>query len=215
MKISGIKLGIFLVLFVGLVAFIAVEKQTKSNFVSTTKEKGKIMDLSNTQTAYFAAGCFWGVQAAYDMVPGVITTTTGYIGGNTQNPTYRQVCSGNTNHTEAVEVVYDPNKVSFDKLLKVFFLIHDPTQINRQANDYGTQYRSAIFYTTDQQREITAKYIESLAASHIYNKPIATQVQPADTFYRAEDYHQKYLDNNPAGYCHINLSKLAQELKKI
>src|SRR5271170_3163271 len=153
--------------------------------------------------AIFAAGCFWGVEATFRQLPGVISTRVGYIGGKTENPTYKQVCTDGTGHAEAVEVEYDPAKLSYDKLLDVFWENHDPTQLNRQGPDWGTQYRSAIFFTTPEQEAAAKASKETLENSHRFSKKIVTQVVPAETFYEAEDYHQQYLEKKGLASCHI------------
>ena len=154
--------------------------------------------------ATFAAGCFWGVEATFRQIPGVISTRVGYIGGRTDNPTYKEVCTDRTGHAEAVEVEYDPAKVSYDALLKVFWENHDPTQLNRQGPDWGTQYRSAIFFHTPEQKGAAAASKESLEKSGRYSKPIVTQIVASETFYPAEDYHQQYLEKRGLASCHIN-----------
>jgi len=155
------------------------------------------------KTAYFALGCFWGAERLFWELDGVYTTAVGYAGGYTPNPTYEEVCSGKTGHAEAVLVVFDPAKVSYGDLLRVFYEAHDPTQGMRQQNDVGTQYRSVIGYTSDEQKriaeEVTASYANSLAAQGMGE--ITTEIEPAPEFYYAEDYHQQYLHKVPNGYC--------------
>ncbi len=153
--------------------------------------------------ATFAAGCFWGVEAAFRQIKGVSATAVGYIGGKSANPTYEQVCTDRTGHAEAVEVDYDPAQVSYEQLLKVFWENHDPTQLNRQGPDYGSQYRSAIFYHTPEQQAAAEASKAALAQSAKYRRPVVTEIVPADTFYRAEDYHQQYLEKRGLASCHI------------
>lgn len=153
--------------------------------------------------ATFAAGCFWGVEATFRQLPGVISTRVGYTGGNFRNPTYEDVCTDRTGHAEAVEVEYDPAKISFDKLLDVFWENHDPTQVNRQGPDWGSQYRSAIFFHTPEQETAAKASKGNLEKSGRFRKPIATQIVPAVTFFPAEDYHQQYLEKRGQASCHI------------
>jgi peptide-methionine (S)-S-oxide reductase len=153
--------------------------------------------------ATFGAGCFWGVEATFRQLPGVISTRVGYTGGKLADPTYEDVCSDSTGHAEAVEVDYDPAKLSYDKLLEVFWENHDPTQLNRQGPDWGTQYRSAIFFHDPQQEAAALASKEKLGKSGRYSKPIVTQIVPAVTFYPAEDYHQQYLEKRGLATCHI------------
>ena len=153
--------------------------------------------------ATFAAGCFWGVEATFRQIPGVTATRVGYTGGEMKNPSYKDVCTDRTGHAEAVEVDYDPAKVSYEDLLNVFWENHDPTQLNRQGPDFGTQYRSAIFYHSPEQEQAAKTSKESLAKSGRFNRPIATQIVPAVTFYEAEDYHQQYLEKRGLASCHI------------
>ena len=153
--------------------------------------------------ATFAAGCFWGVEATFRQIPGVVSTRVGYIGGRTDNPTYKDVCTDGTGHAEAVEVEFDPGKVRYEDLLKVFWENHDPTQLNRQGPDWGAQYRSAIFFHAPEQEAAAKTSKEKLEKSGRHRKPIVTQIVPATTFYQAEDYHQQYLEKRGLASCHI------------
>ncbi|MFZ2055391.1 MAG: bifunctional methionine sulfoxide reductase B/A protein [Candidatus Aminicenantales bacterium] len=155
---------------------------------SLTEEAKK----AQTEKATFAAGCFWGVEDRFRRVRGVVSTRVGYTGGQTKNPTYQKVCSDTTGHAEAIEIIFDPSVVSYEELVDQFFGLHDPTQVNRQGPDVGTQYRSAIFYHNESQKEAALKAIERLNQSGKYDRPVATQVLPATEFYEAEDYHQQY-----------------------
>jgi len=149
-------------------------------------------------TAVFAGGCFWGVEAVFDHVKGVKRAISGYAGGRLANPSYEQVSTGTTGHAESVEVIYDPSQVSYGKLLQIFFSVaHDPTELNRQGPDHGPQYRSAIFYRTAQQQQVAESYIKQLTAAKTFSRPIVTQVAKLGGFYAAEDYHQNYLANHP------------------
>jgi len=157
------------------------------------------MKKEGTETAVFAAGCFWGIEDKFSRMKGVMSTRVGYTGGRTKNPTYKKVCSDTTGHAESVEVVFDPKIVSYEDLLNAFFRFHDPTQINRQGPDVGTQYRSAIFYLNEVQKGAALTLIVKLDASGQYDCPVATQVLPASEFYPAEDYHQKYYEKLRSG----------------
>jgi peptide-methionine (S)-S-oxide reductase len=149
-------------------------------------------------TAVFAGGCFWGVEAVFDHVKGVKRAISGYAGGDLKNPTYEQVSTGDTGHAESVEVIYDPSQVSYGKLLQIFFSVaHDPTQLNRQGPDHGTQYRSAIFYRNPQQEQVAESYIKQLTTAKTFSRPIVTQVAQLKGFYQAEEYHQHYLEQHP------------------
>ncbi len=154
-----------------------------------------------TNKATLAAGCFWGVEAYFKLVKGVISTKVGYTGGTKENPTYKEVCTGKTGHAEAIEVTFDPNVVSFERLLHHFWKMHDPTSLNKQGGDVGTQYRSAIFFHDEEQK------VAALRSKEELHKQIVTQIVPAATFWDAEEYHQDYLTKNPGGYCHVDLSK--------
>jgi len=156
------------------------------------------------EKATFAAGCFWGVEAAFRQVKGVKATQVGYSGGSTLDPTYKEVCTDTTGHAESVEVTYDPVAVSYEQLLDVFWGCHNPTQLNRQGPDVGTQYRSVIFYHDEKQKETAVASVDKLAKSGKYKSPIVTEILPAPKFYKAEDYHQQYLEKRGLSECHIN-----------
>ncbi len=176
-------------------------------FPDFLKGSGKTPALK-AEKATFAAGCFWGVEAYFKKVKGVISTEVGYTGGNTENPTYQDVCTIDTGHAEAIQITYDPDRVSYDRLLYHFFKLHNPTTKDRQGNDIGSQYRSAVFTHSPDQKMAAEDYIRKLEREKKFRRPIVTQVVPAQTFYKAEDYHQDYLDKNPGGYCHVDLSNI-------
>lgn len=162
-----------------------------------------------------AGGCFWCLEAVFDEVKGVESVESGYMGGATANPNYEQVCSGKTGHAEVVQIAFDPAVVSFKEILKVFFVMHDPTTLNRQGNDAGTQYRSAIFYHSPEQKVQAEQVINNLNGTHIWSSPIVTEVVPAQTFYHAEGYHQDYFLRNPAQpYCMLVVAPKVAKLRK-
>lgn len=155
------------------------------------------------EKATFAAGCFWGVEQTFREIPGVVDVASGYTGGDKENPTYQEVCSDTTGHVEAVEVIFDPEKVSYDKLLSVFWENHNPTQLNRQGPDVGSQYRSAIFYHSESQKALADASKVALERSGKFAKPIVTVIESSTTFYRAEEYHQRYLEKRGLSHCHL------------
>jgi peptide-methionine (S)-S-oxide reductase len=155
------------------------------------------------EKATFAAGCFWGVEVAFRSVEGVLDATVGYTGGTRENPSYEEVCTGRTGHAEAVEVIYDPSRVSYEQLLEVFWSNHDPTTLNRQGPDVGHQYRSAIFFHTPEQEKAALASRERLEKEGRFRKPIVTEIQAASTFHPAEDYHQRYLEKRGLASCHL------------
>lgn len=162
------------------------------------------MTSQNLQTATLAGGCFWCLEAVYDQLAGVEDVVSGYAGGHIPNPTYQQVCTGATGHAEVVQIRFDPGKISFTELLYVFFTIHDPTTLNRQGADVGTQYRSAIFYHTPEQKTTAEEVIRKMQAQGVWNAPIVTEITPFTEFYPAENYHQEYFARNPGqGYCRM------------
>ncbi len=165
----------------------------------TTQKKSQMAN-QKLETATLAAGCFWGVEEFYRKMPGVIETRVGFTGGKLANPTYDRVTDGDTGHAESIEIKYDPAKVTFEKLLDQFFKFHDPTTLNRQGNDEGTHYRSAIFFHNEEQRRMAEKFKDKVSRSKAWKAPIVTEITPAKRFYPAEEYHQKYLQKNPGGY---------------
>jgi len=170
------------------------------------------MMASSNETIVLGGGCFWCTEACMDLVDGVVSAIPGYAGGVTDKPTYQQVCGGKTGHAEVVSVEYDPSKVSLEDLLDIFFASHDPTQLNRQGPDVGTQYRSVILYTTEEQEEKVARYIEELSKN--YGSPIVTEVKPLEKFFEAEKYHQRYFEKNPGqGYCQVVISPKVKNVK--
>ncbi len=171
--------------------------EATTDATGTRGEEGEVA----MESATFGAGCFWGVEEAFRCLPGVERTEVGYAGGHTEAPTYQQVCSHTTGHAEVVQIGYDPEQVGYEELLEVFWRIHDPTQVNRQGPDVGDQYRSVIFYHTEEQREIAEASKRRLDESGRHSRPIATAIQPARTFWRAEEYHQEYLAKHGRGRC--------------
>ena len=185
-----------LALVIGFALIGCKEAQTQSVIPAPQTDEA-LAHQPGRQTAVFAGGCFWGTQAVFERVKGVIATTAGYAGGSAATATYDQVTTETTGHAESVKVVFDPSKISYGKLLQIFFSVHDPTQLNRQGPDVGTSYRSAIFYTSDEQQKISEAYIAQLNAAHAFPKAIVTQVNPLKGFYDAESYHQDYALHNP------------------
>ena len=177
----------------------------KSNEAENTSAGRSSSSEPGRETAWFAAGCFWGVEAAFRRLPGVTSTAVGYMGGDTPNPTYKQVCTSKTGHTEAVKVVYDPAKVSYDSLLEVFWTAHDPTTLNRQGPDIGTQYRSAIFVNDQKQYDAAVESRHNLEESHKFDRPIVTEIKRAKQFHMAEEYHQQYLEKQGKTSCGVDI----------
>jgi peptide methionine sulfoxide reductase msrA/msrB len=175
----------------------------KSSQVAATDEKAGPTVQAKTEVATLAGGCFWGVQELIRKLPGVVSSTVGYTGGSTVNPRYEDVHTGRTGHAEAVQIVFDPRQISYESILRTFFRLHDPTTLNRQGNDMGSQYRSAIFWNSDEQRRTAERVKAEVDASSKWDKKVVTEIVKAGPFYQAEDYHQDYLQKNPGGYtCH-------------
>ncbi len=168
-----------------------------------------------SETATLAGGCFWCLEAGYDQLKGVDKVVSGYMGGTTARPSYKEVCTGKTGHAEVVQLTFDPKVASYDDILRVFFTIHDPTQLNRQGADVGTQYRSAIFHHSPEQRAAAERVIAELSAQALWDTPVVTQVVPASEFWPAEDYHQGYFENNPAQpYCAFTVAPKVAKFRK-
>jgi len=167
------------------------------------------------EVATLAGGCFWCIEGVFREVNGVKSVISGYTGGTTVNPTYEQVCTGTTGHAEAVQVTFNPSRLSYREILEIFFSVHDPTTLNRQGADVGTQYRSAIFYHNEQQKRVAEELIRELGRAKLWNRPIVTQIVPLDTFYPAEDYHQEYFSQHPEqAYCRIVISPKINKFRK-
>lgn len=179
------------------------------------KEEDKQMDTKNSETAIFAGGCFWCTEAFFTDLKGVQKVVSGYIGGKTENPTYKEVCGGMTGHAEAIQITFNPDEVAYEDLLEIFFATHDPTTINRQGADVGTQYRSEIFYTSDEQKQKAENFIKLLADQNIFDKKIVTKISSASKFYAAEDYHQDYYAQNAnQPYCQAVIAPKMEKLQK-
>jgi peptide-methionine (S)-S-oxide reductase len=175
------------------------------------------MELQNElEVATFAGGCFWCTEAVFLELDGVKKVVSGYIGGKTINPTYKDICNGDTGHAEAIQITFDPNKISFGQLLEIFFATHNPTTLNRQGNDIGTQYRSEIFYNNEAQKQLSEEYIDLMTKENTFQKPIVTKVSLASKFYEAEDYHQNYYNQNKEqGYCSYIITPKIEKLQKV
>lgn len=210
MKIKRILLGsIAVALLLGLVTFCYIhfssQQQSRAEESGLTKQSSgeKVMENKDLEKAVFAAGCFWGVQDLFDSIKGVKGTFAGYTGGHTKNPTYEEVCTDKTGHAEAVEVHYDQKTITYKQLLDVFFLLHDPTTLNRQGPDTGIQYRSAIFYENEIQKKEALELIAALEKRKEFPSKLVTEVVPLSVFYKAEEYHQKYFKKHGLAGCHV------------
>jgi len=191
--------------------------QAKNNSnQQTMNNETKLENTTNVDTATFGAGCFWCVEAVFQRLNGVLSVKSGYSGGFVKNPSYKEVCEGTTGHAEAVQITYDKTKLSFDELLEVFWKTHDPTTLNRQGNDFGTQYRSVIFYHNDEQKRLAEKYKEEINKSGAYPNPIVTEITAFTNFYPAEDYHQNYFNQNASEpYCKYVIQPKVEKFEKI
>lgn len=205
------------ILIILLAAFYNIFAGNAKNFFENNNlrlEEKTIM--TKTDTATFGEGCFWCTEAIFERLKGVILVTSGYAGGTVPNPTYEQVCTGTTGHAEVSQIIYDPDVISYDELLKVFFKTHDPTSLNRQGADVGTQYRSVIFYSNEEQQKKAEYYINELNKSGAFNKPIVTEIVQLKNFYKAEEYHQDYFAKNPQqGYCNFVIVPKIEKFEKV
>jgi peptide-methionine (S)-S-oxide reductase len=188
----------------------------KSNTIKTDKQMDINTSGIKTDTATLAAGCFWCVEAIFQDLKGVLSVTSGYTGGKIKDPSYREVCTGITGHAEACQIIYDPEVITYDELLEAFWASHDPTTLNRQGADQGTQYRSAIFYHNEQQKQLAEAYKLKLNSEKAFDKPIVTEISPAGAFYKAEDYHQNYFnENGNAPYCTFVIVPKLEKFRKV
>ena len=192
-------------LVTGAFEFSVVSATEGAAKTSTERSAAADQETNTMEKATFGAGCFWGVEAAFRQIKGVVGTAVGYAGGDVEQPTYRDVCNGNTGHAEVVQVEYDPSQVSYNDLLKVFWENHDPTQVNRQGPDIGDQYRTVIFYHNENQKASAEASKKALTEAGDYNRPIATTIEPAPTFWVAEDYHQQYLEKRGLSSCGVTI----------
>jgi len=205
----------FLLIAVISIAFI-LGCRSKSANAQSEKVEGVLMDTTGLQKATFGSGCFWCTEAIFENLNGVHSVVSGYAGGNVVNPSYDEVCSGKTGHAEVTQITYDPKVISFDELLEVFWKTHDPTTLNRQGNDVGTQYRSAIFYHDEEQKNLAEKYKAELDKSGAWDNPIVTEISPLKNYFPAEDYHQEYYANNPnQGYCAFVIAPKLEKFRKV
>ncbi len=201
----------------GLVTGLVSCAEQPNNAKTTSMDNNTTINTSGkTDTATFGTGCFWCTEAIFQQVEGVIKVTSGYSGGQNENPTYKEVCTGTTGHAECLNIVYDPAKVTFDELLEIFWQVHDPTTLNRQGADAGTQYRSVVFYHSDEQKAKVEKYKAELDKSGAWDNPIVTTLEPFTKFYAAEDYHQNYYNNNTGeGYCQFVIRPKVEKFQKV
>ncbi len=192
------------------------QKRTDYDKNNSTLSLTTLNSNSTMDTATFGAGCFWCVEAQFQLLTGVVSVTSGFSGGTVKNPAYKEVCMGTTGHAEVCQIVFDTSKISYEELLAAFWQTHDPTQLNRQGNDEGTQYRSVIFYHSETQRNLAEKYKKELNASGAWDKPVVTEISPAGAFYKAEDYHQNYFNGNgEQSYCQYVIQPKVEKFKKV
>lgn len=213
MKQVSVLFGLFLSM-AGLNACMSQKSEVKKMEKELTVKEKEIN--TKTESATFGAGCFWCIEACFADLKGVISVTSGYSGGHKKNPTYKEVCEGTTGHAEVARIVFNPAIISFEELLEVFWFVHDPTTLNRQGNDIGTQYRSVIFYHSDEQKRLAELYKNKLNESGAFDNPVVTEISPLTNYYAAEDYHQNYFENNPENpYCNAVVRPKVEKFRKV
>ncbi|MES2838022.1 MAG: peptide-methionine (S)-S-oxide reductase MsrA [Bacteroidota bacterium] len=207
---------IWLAILCELTTFSCKSNTNETKSISKNTNYMETKNNASTDTATFGAGCFWCVEAVFQQIKGVDTVISGYSGGHVKNPAYREVCNGTTGHAEVCQIVFNPQLVSYDELLEAFWLSHDPTTLNRQGNDTGTQYRSAIFYHNDEQKQKAESYKEKLNKENAFGKPVVTEIAEFKVFYKAEDYHQNYFNlNGEESYCRFVVGPKVDKFKKV
>ncbi|MHB8905902.1 MAG: peptide-methionine (S)-S-oxide reductase MsrA [Melioribacteraceae bacterium] len=205
-----------LFLIISITVFFLIGCGNNNSNTAQTKIEDKMIDTTKYEVATFAAGCFWCTEAVFQRLKGVVKIESGYSGGSVPNPTYEAVCTGQTGHAECTQITFDPKIISYKELLEVFWKTHDPTTLNRQGNDTGTQYRSAIFYHNDEQKQLAEKYKRELDSEKIWKDPIVTEIVPFKKFYKAEDYHQDYYNKNGSQpYCSFVITPKLEKFKKV
>lgn len=205
-----------LILAVSLAVIWGCNNKSTNAQSEVGNEKGANQKMENLEKATFGSGCFWCTEAVFERLNGVHSVVSGYAGGTVDNPTYEEVCSGTTGHAEVTQITYDPKVITYDELLEVFWKTHDPTTLNRQGNDVGTQYRSVIFYHNEEQKQLAEKYKEELNKSGAWDRPIVTEISPLTNFFSAEGYHQDYYENNPnQGYCAFVIAPKVEKFEKV
>jgi peptide-methionine (S)-S-oxide reductase len=211
------KIGFIIpIVFIYFFTSSGCEKRETNVHSEKKTETGDTNNMDSLQIATFGSGCFWCTEAIFERLNGVVKVESGYSGGKVKNPTYEEVCTGTTGHAEVTQITYDPSIISFDELLEVFWKTHDPTTLNRQGNDVGTQYRSVIFYHNEEQKELAENYKAELDKSGVWDNPIVTEISPFTNFYSAEKYHQDYYNNNPnQGYCTFVITPKVEKFEKV
>jgi peptide-methionine (S)-S-oxide reductase len=207
---------IFLFIAMSVITFGGCENKSGNIQSGSNKNTGVTLNMDDLQKATFGSGCFWCTEAIFERLNGVVSVESGYSGGDVENPTYEQVCAAKTGHAEVTQITFDPEVISFDELLEVFWKTHDPTTLNRQGNDVGPQYRSVIFYHNNEQKQLAERYKAELDKSGAWDKPIVTEISPFKNFFKAENYHQDYFENNPSQpYCSFVIAPKVEKFEKV